>query len=117
TVTNASGAAVAQANVTVKSSATGMSQSVITDTSGRFTVPNLAPGTYTVSVEVVGYRRLAQENVQVMAGQPVRLSLGMESGSTHETVEVAGDAPMVQDQNAEISRAYNSRTISQLPLI
>lgn len=105
-----------QANVTVKSNSTGMSQSVVTDQTGRFTVPNLAPGTYTVSVEVVGFRRLSQDNVQVIAGQPVRLSLGMESGSTKETVEVAADAPMIQDQNAEISRAYNQRVIQQLPL-
>ena len=117
TVANASGAAVAQANVTVKSNATGMSQSVITDQSGGFTVPNLAPGTYTVSVEVAGYRRLSQENVQIVAGQPVKLMLGMQAGSTSETVEVAGDAPMIQDQNGDISRAYNSRTVSQLPLL
>ena len=54
--------------------------------------------------------------MQVLAGQPIRLTLGMEVGSNTETVEVAGDAPMIQDQNGEISRAYNSRTISQLPL-
>jgi Carboxypeptidase regulatory-like domain len=116
TVTNASGSAVPQANVTVKNNDTGMSQSVITNQSGGFTITNLAPGTYTVSVEVTGYRRLSQENVQIVAGQPVRLTLGMQAGSTSDTVEVAGDAPMIQDQNAEISRAYNSRIISQLPL-
>jgi len=116
TVKNASGAPVPQANVTIKSNSTGMSQSVVTDQSGGFRVANLVPGTYTVSVEVTGYRRLSTESVQIMAGQPMTLSLGMQTGSTRETVEVAGDAPMIQDQNAEISRAYNSRTISQVPL-
>jgi hypothetical protein len=117
TVTNAAGAGVPQANVAVKNNATGMSQSVITDQNGSFTVANLPTGSYTVSVEVTGYRRLSQDNVQIMAGQPIRLTLGMEAGSTSETVEVAGDAPMIQDQNGEVSRAYNSRTISQLPLL
>lgn len=67
-------------------------------------------------MEVTGYRRLSQDNVQVISGQPVRLTLGMQTGSTSETVAVAGEAPMIQDQNAEISRAYNSRLISQIPL-
>jgi len=116
TVTNASGAAVPQANVTIKNTASGMSQSVITDAAGGFSVPNLIPGTYSVSVEVTGYRRLTQDSVQVTVGQPVNITLGMQAGSTSETVEVGGAAPMIQDQNGEISRAYNSRTVSQLPL-
>ncbi len=115
-VTNASGAAVPQANVTVKNNDTGLSQSVVTDASGGFSVANLPPGMYTVSVETTGYRRLSTESVQIIAGKPMNISLGMQAGSTKETVAVAGDAPMIQDQNAEISRAYNSRTISQLPL-
>src|SRR5882757_1474121 len=78
-VTNASGAPVPQANITVKNNATGMSQSVIANQNGNFTVPNLAPGTYTVSVELTGYRRLSQDGVEVVAGQPVKLSLGMQA--------------------------------------
>jgi hypothetical protein len=116
TVTNSSGAAVPQANIVIKNNATGMSQNIITDQNGSFTFANLQPGTYTVIVEVTGYRRLSRNDVNIVLGQPVRLTLGMEAGNTSETVEVAGDAPLIQDQNAEISRAYNSRTISQLPL-
>ena len=77
---------------------------------------NLAPGSYTVTVEVTGYRRLSTENVQIAAGQPIKLTLGLQEGSNSATVEVAGDAPMIQDQNAEVSRAYNSRMVSQLPV-
>ena len=115
-VTNASGVAVPQANITIKSNSSGFSQSVITDGSGNFTVSNLPPGAYTVSVEVSGYKRLSQENVQIVAGQPVRLTLGVQAGSASETVEVKGEAPMIQDQNGEISRAYDQRAVSQLPL-
>jgi hypothetical protein len=116
TVTNASGAAVAQASVTVKNNGTGFTQSVVTDQSGGFTVANLMPGTYTVSVEVTGYRRLSEENVQIAAGQPVKLTLGMQAGNANDTVEVTGAAPMIQDQNGEVSRAYDARVVSQLPL-
>jgi hypothetical protein len=116
TVTNASGSPVPQANITIKNDATGYSQSVVTDQSGGFTVTNLPPGTYTVSVEVTGYGPLIRQNVQVAVGEPLKLSLGVEVGSSNTTVEVAGDAPMIQDQNAEISRAYNSRVVEQLPL-
>src|SRR5580704_8191897 len=77
TVTNAAGAAVPQANISIKSNSSGFSQSVITDASGNFTISNLPPGTYTVTVEVSGFKRLSQENVQILAGQPVRLTLGV----------------------------------------
>ncbi len=115
TITNATGAAVPNANVVITTSSGG-SQTIRTDQSGSFSVSNLAPGTYTVSVEVDGYRRLSQNNVQILAGQPVRLTLGVEAGNIDETVEVAATAPMVQDQNGEISKAYTSRVVSQLPL-
>src|SRR5581483_11157220 len=72
TVTDASGSAVPQANVTVKNDA-GFSQSVITDSSGNFTVSNLPPGTYNVTVEVTGYGPLTRQGVQVAVGQPIRL--------------------------------------------
>ena len=116
TVTDASGVAITQANVTIKNDASGLSQSVVTNSSGGFVVSNLPPGTYTVGVEMTGYGPLTRENVQIAAGQPVKLTLGMQEGSNSATVEVAGDAPMVQDQNAEISRGYDARVVSQLPL-
>ena len=80
----------------------GFSQSAITDGSGAFTVSNLPPGTYTLTVEVSGFGPLTRENVQISAGQPLKLSLGLEAGTNSATVEVAGSTSMVQDQNAEV---------------
>ena len=116
TVTSPSGAPIPQATITLRSTAIGSSQSVITDQNGSFTVANLAPGTYMVTVEVTGYRRLSQDNVQVAAGEPVHLTLGMQPGNTSDTVAVTGEASMIQDQNAEISRTFESRTLTELPL-
>jgi hypothetical protein len=95
---------------------TGFARNAAGKQDGTFSIPNLPPGTYRVQVEVPGFKRLSQENVQVMAGTPVNLQLGMEAGSERESVEVEGHAPLAQDQNAQIAHSYTGRVISELPV-
>ncbi len=115
-VTAADGSPVPSASVIVTDQ-TGFSHNNVSGQDGSFNIPNLAPGTYRVQVEVPGFKRLTQENVQVMAGTPVSLQLGLEAGSQSESVEVAGHAPLAQDQNDQIAHSYTGRVISELPVL
>src|SRR6185503_7785977 len=70
-----SGAAVAAARVTAANTATGSIRASSTDASGRYTIANLTPGTYTVTAAVVGYRRMSRSNIRVDNETTVDLAL------------------------------------------
>lgn len=114
-ITAPDGRPVPSASVTVTDQS-GQARSAISAQDGTFTVSNLAPGTYRVDVEVPGFRRLSQENVQVAAGAPLNLQLGMEAGNANETVHVQGQAPLGDDRDAQVAHGYSGNVMSELPV-
>ena len=70
TISDASGAVVVNAKVTVTESNTGVSRNVNTNESGNFTFPNLPPGTYTVSAEQTGFKKVTRAGVDVLVDHP-----------------------------------------------
>ncbi|MCU1262974.1 MAG: Cna domain protein, partial [Bryobacterales bacterium] len=116
-VTAASGGGVPRAAVTITNLATNERHDVVTGQDGNFVVADLAPGSYRISVEASGFKRLSQQDVVVQAGTPIRLALVLDTGSANETVEVGADASLIQDDSAQIGKSYSSRAIRELPLL
>ena len=114
TVTDPSGAVVPNAKVSLKSNATGETQATNTSSSGRYNFPLLKPGSYTVSVSQSGFRSL-NESVEVPLGQVATANIKLVVGNTSETVEVSGQAPLLQTEDANISTTYNPTQITALP--
>jgi len=102
--------------VVIVTDSTGFSHNTLTGQDGTFAIPNLQPGTYKLEVEVPGYKHLTQERVQVMAGIPVNLHLGLEEGSERESVAIQGQAPLADDSGDRIAHSYTGRVISELPV-
>jgi len=96
TVTDPSGAVVPGATVTISEASTGQNYKLQTSSSGDFTRPALPPGTYTVTAEAKGFRRVAQPNVVVTGGSRVGVTLALAVGELSETVQVTGEAPLLQ---------------------
>jgi hypothetical protein len=117
TVKSATGAGIPNASVTVTNIDTNASQSVLTAQDGSFTISNLPPGTYQLTVEVSGFKRLSQQNIVLTAGASIPVNLTLEAGGTQETVEVKGETPVVQDQNGQVARSYETRVLQQLPIL
>jgi hypothetical protein len=115
-VTSASGAAIPNAAITITETNTGSSQRVLTGQDGNFSISNLPPGTYRVEVESSGFKRSAQNSVQLSGAAPATVNITMEAGSKSEVVEVQAQTPAVQDQSAEISRSYDGRVVRELPI-
>src|SRR5436853_3238169 len=115
TVNGPDGKPVPSASVMI-SGASGLTQNTVTGQDGTFAIANLPPGEYRVDVQVAAYKALSQENVEVTSGTPVSLTLTLEQGSPAEKVEVQGQASRIQDQNAQISRAYTGRVLTDLPI-
>jgi hypothetical protein len=115
TITDAAGAGVAGAKVTIKSLSTGQIRLVETGPSGEFSAPQLEIGTYRLSVEKDGFKTFAQ-NVVVQSGEKTRLDAQLEVGSVSETVTVeSGALPTLDVATAQISDSLNSQEVLALP--
>ena len=116
TVTDPSGAVVPGATVTISEVSTGQNYKLQTSSSGDFTRPALSPGTYTVTAEAKGFRRVAQENVLVTGGSRVGITLTLAVGEISETVQVTGEAPLLQNESTNLGAQLSSSTVSSMPL-
>jgi hypothetical protein len=113
-VTDASNAVVPNATVTLKSEETGAVLTQTTGTTGTFNFPLLKPGSYRVGLAQQGFRSIS-EKVDVVLGQTTTANIKLEVGSTSETLEVSGEAPLLQTEDANISTTFNTEQILALP--
>src|SRR5580698_8305250 len=114
TVTDPSGAIVPGAQVNLKSNTTGETQTTVTSSTGLYNFPLLKPGSYRVSISQSGFRTY-NDTVDVLLGQIATTNIKLVVGNTSETVEVSGQAPLLQTEDANISTTYNQAQIAQLP--
>jgi hypothetical protein len=116
TATDASGAPIPNLAVTATASATGVSTKVLTNESGNYVFPNLAPGTYTVSCEAPGFRKAEVSNVLVEVNQRGRVDLAMQVGEVREVVAVQGNVTTVDTFSSTVKEVVDSGRVRELPL-
>ena len=116
TITDSSGARVANAKVVITETNTGIGRSVEANADGNYTFNNLTPGTYTVTVEQTGFRKAIRERVDVLVNTSVRVDVTLEVGNITEQVVVTADAPMLQTDRTDTGRKIETKTIVDLPL-
>jgi|SRR5579872_534544 len=90
TVSDATGAVVPKANVTVTNTGTSVSQSMVTTTDGAFSFQDLPPGPYSVAVNASGFQPVTVSNITVTAGQVYTVPVRLTVGQTTTAVEVSG---------------------------
>src|ERR1700730_256970 len=114
-VSDASGAAVPSATVTVTNKETGLRRNARTDDSGRFNFPQLKPGTYSIKVEAEGFE--PQQNVAVSAalGQKQTVDFRLKIAQSNQTVEISSEAPLLNPENANTSTTLNAHALEDLP--
>jgi outer membrane receptor protein involved in Fe transport len=113
-ITDATGAALPGAIVTVTQSTTGLVRTVVTDELGLYRVLNLHPAEYDVTVERSGFAKVTYESVKIDVGQAVALNVGMEVGNMAVVMDVA--PPTVNAVTPEISTTIDTRRVNELPL-
>src|SRR5262245_6168074 len=99
-VTDSTGAAVANARISVVNPETTATLATLSTAEGVYQVPYLAPGTYTVSVEAPGFKRYVREGVVVRTGEVPRIDVQLEVGAVTESVQVTGAAPLLDTETA-----------------
>src|SRR5271166_1172901 len=118
TIKDASGAVVSRAKVTVKSINTGLTRDGATNSFGIYTIPNLRPDMYEVTIEATGFQKITQQ-VKVLVGASSEVSVQLRVGGAATTVEVTGtgEAATVNSENATMSAAITSQQINELPTL
>ena len=117
TVVDESKAALPGVTVTVRNEATGTTRSVVTDASGRYRMPALQTGVYTVKVELPGFRTEERSGVSITVGQEAALDFELKVGALEETITVSGEAPLIDTQRSHVSSTIEEKQIQELPLL
>jgi hypothetical protein len=116
TVTDPSGAAVANAKVTATSQTKNTSVEATTNESGNYSVTHLIPDTYTVRVQGQGFKNLQFKDVLVSADTGVRVDGQFQVGGSSETVEVTSEAPQLKTDRADVSIEFSGKQLAELPI-
>jgi outer membrane receptor protein involved in Fe transport len=115
-VTDASGAAIPAASVTVKNTATSVTQSTTTDDQGRYSVPELPIGTYDVTVAKTGFQNALRSGLTLNVGSAPVIDIQMMVGQATETVSVSAEAAQVETTTSAVSSLVNQTQMRELPL-
>ena len=115
-VTDSSGAVVVGASVTIKNVSKGVERTVQSNGAGDYVAPNLDPGVYSLVVEAPNFKRVAKENVQIEVAKNLQIDFQLTPGATTETVEVTGEAPLVDATNSTLEGVLSNKAINELPL-
>jgi hypothetical protein len=116
-VTDPSGGAIANAKVIVTEADRNVSRTFITDEAGRYVAPNLAPGFYTLTVEAPGFSRHVQSRFELLVQQLATLDVQLQVGDLATTVEVSGEAPLLNTTMANLGQVIENKYILALPNI
>jgi len=116
TVADTTGATVANAKVTATAVATSTSYESVTNSAGNYTIPNLPPGTYTVTVVAQGFKKVTNQNIDVLINSSTRVDFDVAPGSVSEEVMVTAAPPLLQTDRADISTKLESAQLQNLPM-
>jgi hypothetical protein len=116
TVTDASGAALVGATITVRSVETGTQRVVVSDDSGRYDFEGLLVGQYQVGAETTGFRPETRTGITLVVGQRAEVNLTLRVGDVQEAVVVQGEIAPVSVTTQDISGLVSEKQVKELPL-
>ena len=114
-VSDAQGSGVPGATVTVKNEATGVETNLVTNSAGAYTTSPLVLGTYTVSVNLTGFKKAVATGIVLRPGDVVRHDVVLQVGALTESIEVSGES--VESTRPDVSHSVNEKYYSDLPIV
>src|SRR5579875_3619815 len=115
-VTDPSGASVPNADVIAVKSDTGSRFETHTNQDGFYALPQLAPGTYQLSVEAPGFKKYLQSGITVGTDQRIGQDVHLALGSSQQSVVVQADASLLETQSASSGQLITTREVENLPV-
>lgn len=116
TVTDPSGAAVANAPVTLTNTGTAERRTAQTDENGSYQFLNLVPGVYKVDVEQSGFKHLTRDEIAVRVDNATRVDATLQVGDVSQTMEVTSQTAQLQTESATLNQVVEGRQVAEMPL-
>ncbi|MFB3827862.1 MAG: carboxypeptidase regulatory-like domain-containing protein [Bryobacteraceae bacterium] len=116
-VADESGAVMPGVQVTARNQDTGVASAARANQDGRYYLPYLAPGTYTVTAEQEGFQKAVLRGVTLSVNQTATIDLTMKIGQVSQEVTVEAQGVAVEKESGTIGTVIDSREIENLPLL
>jgi hypothetical protein len=116
-ITDTSGAVLAGVNIVAHTTTVGGTFKAVSDVEGNYRLTDLPQGTdYVVEAEKSGFEKFARTGLVVRAGLNVTVDIGLKVGSQNQTVEVSGEAPLIDTQSAEQATNLSGELLRNIPI-
>ena len=116
TVFDKTGAAIVGAKVTLSNPAQALQRELQTGPAGEYEFAALPPGTYSLLVQMAGFRQFEQRNIQLLVNSPTTVNVILEIGAAAQTVEVSAQSVTLNTTDASIGNAFGENQVKELPL-
>ena len=117
TVTDRTGGVLPGATVNVTNTETGVVQSTIADSQGRYAVTDLQPAAYTVEVSLSGFQTVVRQGIRLVVGTQAVVDFTLGPSAVQETITVTADAPVVDTVSVALGTVIEQKQMAELPLI
>jgi hypothetical protein len=117
TVTDSAGAVVSAASVTVTNVGMNLSYRLASGSEGNYFVPNLIPGTYTVTIQALGFKKLQAVNLVLLVDQKLRVDARLQPGEVTTVVEVTDTNQLINTDSSTLGKVVENKQIVDLPLV
>ena len=115
-VSDAQGGVIPGATVVLLNTATNERRELVSAEDGSARFLNLVPSTYRLEVELTGFQRFVRDGIEVNVNSSPRVEVKLELGNLSETITVAGEAAVLQTEDASVGLVVQSRAVQEMPL-
>jgi hypothetical protein len=115
-VTDASGAAISKATVTIRNKETNLTRETVTDDVGNYSFPTVQTGTYEITVSMTGFKTFTKPDIPVTLNNVTRVDVTLEVGQVAEKVTITTETPLLQTDRAEVRAELPEKVLKDLPV-
>jgi len=115
-VADSSRAVIDGARVTIANQAQAISRETTTSSTGEFEFLAVPPGTYVLTVEKAGFKKYQQTNLQLLVNVPTSVTALLQVGALTTEIQVSGEAPVINTEDASMGIAFGENQVKELPL-
>jgi len=116
TVSDATGAVVPNASVTLTNMSSGVTHATKSNETGSYLFPNIDIAVYKLNITAPGFQRYEQTNIVLEVGSSIAINASLKAGSTDQTVEVHADALALQTEDSSFKQTIDKANVSEMPL-